>query len=279
MDLFRYISEVYKLKLYEKTHLTNREFEFFYRNIVMWELDNGPFSVYQIYNNMSNRGENMAYKNVHQKLQKLYSQGLLGGAEYHGRSIHGAKFYKVSSKGWFILIVNASLIQPLSSIASTISKAIQKYYSSNIIFDAIICPYFNLESIRILVEQKMLLEYLSNCCQSTVDVILSRSPDGREISIDNFMGLIRSDRGAPTDSMLGLEERIVQAIDVHIRSFIIKLILSLSRHPAGKYSYLSAISSQLASDDKFMNIFYKVEKEFSTNIKHIKRPYYHKNRG
>lgn len=269
MDYSRYILEIYKHKFYEKTILSNHEFEFFYRNIVMWALNNGPFSVYQIYSNLSNRGQNMAYKNVHPKLQKLYSLGLLEGAEYHGRSIHGAKYYKVSSKGWFNLIANASLIN-FRSVASSVMKATKKYYSNNIIFSTLVYPYFNSKSITLILEEEMLLDYLINCCQSTVDVILTREPDGRWISVNNFMGLIRSDSEAPADSTPGLEERIAQAIDGHIRSFVIKLILSLSKHPAGKYSYLSAISSQLASDDKFMNIFHKVEKEFSTNIKHIK---------
>jgi hypothetical protein len=155
----------------------------------------------------------------------------------------------------------------------------KRYYSNNIIIRTLISPYFNSKSITLILEEEMLLDYLINCCQSTVGIILTREPDGRQISVDNFMGLIRSDRGAPADSVLGPEERIAEAIDGHIRSFVIKLILSLSKHSAGKYSYLSAISLQLASDDKFMNIFHKVEKEFSTNIKHIKRPYYHKNRG
>jgi hypothetical protein len=272
MDYFGYISEVYKQKLYEKTHLTNHEFEFFYQNIARWEVDNGPFSVYQIYTNIKDRGENMAYKNVHQKLQKLYSFGLLEGSEYNGRSIHGAKFYRVSSKGWFTLIINAYLISPLSSIASTVRKAIQKYYTDNIIFSTLICPYFDPESIELLIEEKMLLDYLINCCQSTVDAILSRPSDGREISINRYISLIQSNRLALTDPTEELEESIALGIDRQVKSLIFKLVLSLSKHPKEKYSYFSMLASQLSSDDKFMNILNKVENEFFTNIRQIRSP-------
>jgi len=59
--------------------------------------------------------------------------------------------------------------------------------------------------------------------------------------------------------MYALEEKIEKAINGHLRSFVIKLVLSLLTHPAGRYSYLSAILSHLASDDKFMDILHKVK--------------------
>lgn len=83
---------------------------------------------------MKNRGEKMAYKNVHQKLQKLFSLGLLQEVEHNKRSFHGARFYKVSPKGWFNLLINSSTLLP-SSIAPSIEKAVRKYYSKNIIFE------------------------------------------------------------------------------------------------------------------------------------------------
>lgn len=73
----------------------------------------------------------------------------------------------------------------------------------------------------------------------------------------------RDSEGKANGQFLHLHDMAVATV------IVTKLILSLSKHPAGKYSYLYAISSQLASDDKFINILYKVEKEFSTYIKHI----------
>jgi hypothetical protein len=58
-----------------------------------------------------------------------------------------------------------------------------------------------------------------------------------------------------------------------------RLTILLLRNLPANTSDLSAISSQQASDDNFMNIFYKVEKEISMNIKHIKRSCCHRNRG
>jgi hypothetical protein len=55
-------------------------------------------SVYKIYSKNKKSGYAMAYKNVHQKVQKMFSLDLI--EEVEGKYLRGAKFYRISPNGW-----------------------------------------------------------------------------------------------------------------------------------------------------------------------------------
>src|SRR6266496_433102 len=100
MDYKRYISSLADSSYVE---LTDSDLTIL-RRLLRYEMENGPFSVYKIYSDFKNAPKPRAYKVVHQRLQKLYSQGVI--EEIHGSYPRGAKFYKISNGGWLNLIMD-----------------------------------------------------------------------------------------------------------------------------------------------------------------------------
>src|SRR5437867_7259958 len=76
--------------------------------ILRFEFKFGPFSVYQLCKFLKNTlVDPIAYKNVHTNVKKLYDLKLV--EELSGHFPRGAKYYKLSNRGWFNLIKNGSL--------------------------------------------------------------------------------------------------------------------------------------------------------------------------
>ena len=67
------------------------------------------FSVYKIYSEIKKAGSSMAYKNVHQKVHKILSLGLIEEVGT-GYVLHGARYYQISPNGWLNLILTSEIL-------------------------------------------------------------------------------------------------------------------------------------------------------------------------
>ena len=104
MDYKAYISEVSDVCDVKLTDSMLRYMEL----ILRFEAKFGPFSVYKLCKFLKGALEEpIAYKNVHTNVQKLYVLGLI--QELAGHFSRGAKFYKLSNRGWFNLIKHDTL--------------------------------------------------------------------------------------------------------------------------------------------------------------------------
>jgi hypothetical protein len=82
--------------------------EFLENHLLCQELFYGPFSIYNVHSQYKKINISIAYKNVHKKVHKMISLGLL--EETKGPySVHAAKFYKISLNGWINLIAEGLL--------------------------------------------------------------------------------------------------------------------------------------------------------------------------
>jgi hypothetical protein len=242
----------------------------------------GGFSVYEIYSYMKTRGSSMAYKNVHQKVHKLLSLGLIEEIGT-GYVLHGAKYYQLSLNGWVNLILNSEY--------SSFQAALKQYYDKNIIFKTFIYPYFELETILFFLNVLELNTYLRNCCQTTIQTMnlwesgdkkkhgilvlprdkLRQLPDDelldalkykldvrsayRDVhyTLDGLRKMIKS-KGLAGLSVL-IPKSITEVLDLHLKSFLFEQIM--------RASHLSYLRSALAEDRKFMAAIKEMGGEFN----------------
>jgi len=242
MDYNEYIS-VAKRK-FKEVKVTDNDIDFLIDNLLQWELKHGSFSAYKIYSHLKDIEDFIAYKNVHLKIRKMFSCGLI--EEVEGKYFHGAKFYRISPNGWFNLILRG-----VFNYAPICKLAITKYYDDNIIFKTFIYPYFEKKTLRQFPDSTIGL-YLYNCCQTTVLSIEAWKPDGEkifEVSEDKILEDII--KGKYSMGILDINESIADELDLQIKSFLFEQIITNSR-----------MQSVLSKDKKFMAAIENIEKQF-----------------
>jgi hypothetical protein len=240
----------------------------------------GRFSVYQIYSAMRSEGDPMAYKNVHQKVHKLLSLGLIQDLK-EGYVLHGAKYYQISLNGWVNLI--------LKSKTPYLVEVIREYYDKNIIFKTFLYQYFELETIVLFLNPFEVDTYLRNCCQTTVQTMNMWESSGskeepvlglprgklRHLSDEKLRNALKykldirnTYRHVSHYTLTSKKEEmgslftgfptgrsITEELDLHVKSFLFGQIL--------RASYVPYFESALAEDRKFMAALIKIGEEFN----------------
>jgi hypothetical protein len=249
MDYNEYIS-VAKRK-FKEVKVTDNDIDFLINNLLQWELKHGSFSTYKIYSHLKDMEDFIAYKNVHLKIRKLFSCGLI--EEVEGKYFHGAKFYRISPNGWFNLILRG-----VFNYALICKPAITKYYNDNIIFKTFIFPYFEIETLRHFSDSTIGM-YLYDCCQTTLLSIEALKPDGEkifEVSREKRLERIINDKYIM--DIIDVNESITDELDLQIKSFLFEQIITNSR-----------MQSVLSKDKKFMAAIEDIEKEFRTEYNKV----------
>ncbi|HEY9385850.1 MAG TPA: hypothetical protein VIP70_02330 [Nitrososphaeraceae archaeon] len=244
MDYSGYISAAYKYD-FKKVKITENDYDFFFSELLEWELKFGPFSVYKIYSQMKKQGDSIAYKNVHQKIQKIFSLGLI--EEVEGKYLHGAKFYRISPKGWVNLIINGAL-----TYSRIRRQVITKYYNTNIILKTFLYPYFEAETIHYLDD----VSYLWECCEITLETMESLEPSEEDIRLGRVRVLPKSEQPKFIEKDYPDEfskKTIATRLDFKVKSFLLEQVI------ANKETGMASI---LSRDEKFMNAIEDMEKEF-----------------
>jgi len=279
MDYLEYMLAAYRHD-FREVKMTEGDLDFLTEELTRYI--EGRFSVYQIHSYMKKRGSSMAYKNVHQKVHKLLSLGLIEEIET-GYVLHGAKYYQISLNGWVNLILEAEY--------SYFQGAIKQYYDKNIIFKTFIYPYFELETISFFLNYLEVNTYLRNCCRTTIQTMnlwesgdrkehgvlglprdkLRQLPDeellealkykldvrsayrGVRYTLAGLRKMIKSD--GLTGFSVSIPKSITEALDLHVKSFLFEQIM--------RASHLPYLGSALAEDRKFMAAVKKMGGEFN----------------
>jgi hypothetical protein len=112
-------------------------------------------SAYDICSFLKRKGEPISYKNVRKTLISLLSKGLI---EETGEKLpHGAKAYRLNSRGLFQLLLQVM----------TIPSVLKKEYQSSVLLQNILYQFFEVETIEkftTLPRVYVIGHYLKECC-------------------------------------------------------------------------------------------------------------------
>jgi len=148
------------------------------------------FSPYKIQKMLKNKGENHAYKDVHKRIQRLYSLELIERVpedQIHGeRTLHNPIFYRLTIGGLFNLLYENGDVMFTED-----KKKIFLYHGDNIIFNTFIYPYIEqstLIGIKGSFLPEIIFDYISKCCGIIDEIIEGLAGDGgfRPFPIDLF---------------------------------------------------------------------------------------------
>jgi hypothetical protein len=288
MDYSEYMMAAY-YNNFKEVKMTEGDLSFLTEQVITSDSKEGPFSAYKIYSKIKKEGSSLAYKNVHQKVHKLLSLGLIEEVET-GYILHGAKYYQISPNGWLNLILKSE---------DPYLQAVKKYYDKNIIFKTFVYPYFELETIMYFLNYLELNAYLRNCCQTTVRIMNQWESGGQKLH--GICGLPREKlRALPEEELLnalkykldvktsyqddqvytlaGLRKMIkshrisamsfftpktiTETLDLHVKSFLLGQII--------KSSHIPFVRSALSEDRKFMAAVVEIEEEFHGSYDKLK---------
>jgi hypothetical protein len=280
MDYSGYISVAYQAEP-RLINMTENDMMFLIQSgMLELQLDEDRFSVYKIYSEIKKSGiYTVAYKNVHKRVHKMLSLGLIEEVQSGGYILHGAKYYEISLNGWLNLFLRA---QPW------IKPVIEKYYNKNIIFKTFLYPYFELKTILFCLDYVDLCTYLGKCCQTTIEALKERQSSESifagdsvsQLSREGLDGLAGEKLRKAIEQKLELQrieeqrlgnieeygrgtlkwmeswypKSISRALDSYVKSFLFEQI--------AKASHFQANEITLSKDKKFMAAIEKVGVEF-----------------
>jgi len=171
----------------------------------------------------------MAYKNVHKRVIRLYSLGLIEKIE--GNFTRNAKNYKLTTKGLLEQLLDANPLLP----------DIFDVYRSNPVIETLIYQYFEFETIASFEELPLvyLRNYLRRCCEA----VLSRLDVHRYET--NFI-----ERSGVSNFELKLKQH-----DSHLPGSIDKTIRQEAKNFVFEIVIISKDEDPYVSDKNYRNIF------------------------
>jgi hypothetical protein len=255
MDLLGYINEITRVRFYPSR--IDAIDEHLLSNILK-----GDTSVYKLYSKLKEERHPMAYKNVHRRIKKLFESNLIEEIKAEDGFKHGARNYKVATRGLIYLFSQAYVPH---------EKSIFLSYSENVLFRTFVYPYFERRTIKSATYglYRLIRNYLEQACQTT-RYALER--------IAAFLTEYPSFKSTELMLELGPIQILQYQLNWHIKSFILKLAVitedlidwrnynlqPIEDHPlrgkircvANDREYTFAL---LSSDKKFMKALERIE--------------------
>jgi hypothetical protein len=217
------------------------------RRLLVYETENGPFSVYKIYSYFKTQlGCPKSYKNTHQLIQKLYSLSMI--EEVYGNYARGARFYRISTSGWLKLILKMTFHY------TGYEQALVKYYDQNIFFKTFIFPYFEQDTIRYRYLKDILhLDfYLRDCCQETILFLRNFPKEGvdKEEVIKNLQS--------------GKKYLLNLFLDLEVKAFLNKTVMDMANIDYYHPSLRKEVIDVLSRDKKFLEAIKEARNDFDS---------------
>jgi predicted transcriptional regulator len=236
LSLNRYMSEILK---YNRVTLGSAERRF------MNEMMGKKKSVYSMWSILKRSGHTMAYKNVHTRIKRLEKLNLI---EKAGKAKYGAINYQLTTQGILYQVSQFVNIDESLSWSDFLP-----YYSNNIIFETLVLPYFEEDTIKhagVMLYFAIVL-YLGDCYQITLDAadrirkaIVEHNEEDKEY----------------------FTKRLIEDLEWQPREFALKLVTSFFRKKGG-----GVILGQLAKDKKFVHLLREVQKDFDKGFSAINK--------
>jgi hypothetical protein len=273
MDLLGYI--------YEACRFTPADLDFV-DTVFLQEIANGRLTTaYKIWNwnrkKSRDTSVDMAYKNVHRRVQGLLSQRLINEVAAPGGFKHGAKNFALTDRG---LIYLYSILWGAKNIVETI-----KSHKNSALFQTFVYPFFETKTINnaTLTLNLLLENFIISCCQSTVTC--SRL-------LNNYIELLEDVKSK--DELLGILpiNYLYYKLNSDILLFLIKCVLSVTlfedweeyervgvtnkvwgQESVDQSKLVSLLNDEklqtyrmLVNDKKFMKALKTVEKDFIPSL-------------
>lgn len=219
-------------------------------------------------------GMAMAYKNVWLNVKKLQKSGLIEGSKKDQK--HGAKYFKISEKGWLYLLVETDYFRYQDKVLDDSSRdpitperflnlfksKLPEKFKHTIIYRRLIEPYFEEITITTLgpLELYFISEYMRDCCAKSIGVEIAFVPlfrfkhaDKKDLKVSQL----------PKADAIGVYSVFFQnVIEDRVKDACLALITPRSgfpqKIPRGKERMLKA----LRGDAKFMRVVANMRDEF-----------------
>lgn len=227
MSLDRYTSEILK---YNRVTLGSAERRF------LNEMMGKKTSVYSLWSVLNESGHTMAYKNVHTRMKRLEKLNLIENA---GEAKYGAINYQLTTQGILYQVSRFVNIDDSLSWSDFLH-----YYSNNVIFETLVLPYFEKNTIKLAGVQLYftIVLYLGNCYNITLDAAdrIRKAIEEHNIEDQEFF-----------------TKRLKEDLEWQPREFALKLVTSFLRKKSD-----AVIMGQLAKDKKFVYLLREVQRDF-----------------
>lgn len=138
--------EAFMVYVYAKEYKTPK-LDLFDNVILAIIMEKGTASVYQVHSYLEASGQKVTYKSLHYRIaRKLFKkEHVIERAEVRNAK-HGAIYYRLSTQGWFYFIKERVNRQK-------VLESIPDYYDKNSILNDWIVPYFELDTLRTLINK------------------------------------------------------------------------------------------------------------------------------
>jgi hypothetical protein len=201
--------------------------------------------------------QSMAYKNVHKRVKRLHSLGLI--EESKGNFKRNAKMYRLTSRGLFERLLDQSPWLP----------DILDLYRNNPIIETLVYQYFELETIANFETFPLteLRRYLRRCCEAilnTLDVHRYETKKCEEWS--------RVYNVEPKDHSVLLHSYLDAAIKDEAKNFVLKIVnMSKDEDPYQSIpNYSNLFPRQaLLKDKKFIYLLEEIKNDFDNGSKNF----------
>jgi hypothetical protein len=169
MVLSGYINAIYKFKS------SDTEIGPVALNILQQFPTKEYLSAYQVYSNLKGTNLEMAYKNVHKRIQRLIELRLIKAQVQKKNVKHGAIYYRLTEDGIYHLFLKG--LQGLmfdhvsfkkETVIVPVSKKFVQHYHDNALFKTFLYPYFDKKTIQSANDFLLsdLFYYLHDCCKA-----------------------------------------------------------------------------------------------------------------
>jgi hypothetical protein len=194
-------------------------------------------SAYEVWSILKGRGITMAYKNVYTRIKILEKRDLI---ERAGKSKYGAINYRLTTQGLFYQVSRFVNIDDTLGWSDFLD-----FYSENIIFKALVLPYFEKDTIKKanVTLYFTIVSYLRDCYQITLN------------GADNIRKAIKDHNKEHTEYYT---KRLKEDLEWQPRIFAFELVTGFLKKEGGRY-----VVGLLARDRKFVKLLREVQKDFA----------------
>jgi hypothetical protein len=146
-------------------------------------------SVYKIFSEIKSTNLQMAYKNVHKKIQRFKALQLIEEKEIEGTE-HGAKYYRLTEYGLYLLFLkringvyfdNFKFNKYNKIPDDPVDSSILRNYEHSALFETFLFPVANRDTITGLkgIVALAFFRYVHDCCKMIDEIISSKDIRGR----------------------------------------------------------------------------------------------------
>lgn len=172
----------------------------------------GINSAYKIFKHLEHQVYHPAYKNVHKRVQKLLRYGLIEEEILEPRPLHGAKNYRLKTRG---LVYYCSHLSGIGDFIHFINVILS--HKDDIIFKTFLFPFLERRTIKnaTYTLTKLISNYIIECCEITKYYLQLEGEFYGERQVDSVSDLFG---GAPINYMY-------YRLNSCIQSFILRSVV------------------------------------------------------